>query len=157
MGSGMQWTTASTAAKTGTVWVSVPAISNLVTLLKLSFAHKGVDEPSGYFGFESTVESEIEEPEINEPSDDLPITADFSDGYSVNDDNEMSEESSESSVQPKDLPEEELIEFSLNSDALQELSLLLNPAMLMYIVSLEFISFVVCRESFTELGNVVEY
>ena len=149
-------------ARTGTVWVKVPSISNLVTLLKLSFAHKGIDEPSGYYGFESTVESEIEEPDINEPSDGLPITADFSDGYSVNEDNEMSEESSRSSVEPKDLPEEELIEFSLNSEALQQLSLLLNPAMppnvlLMYIVSLEFISFGACDWSFTELGNIVEY
>ena len=125
-----------------------------MTLAKLSFAHKGPDEPCGYYGFESVIEETIEEPSISESSSDLPITGDFSDGYSVHDENEMSEESAHSEEEENaetanaehEAIEEELIEFNVSAELVQKLGSILNPAMppevfLMYIVSMEFISF----------------
>lgn len=125
-----------------------------VTLAKLSFAHKGPDEPSGYFGFESVIAETIEEPSVSESSSDLPITGDFSEEYSVHDEDEMSEVSEHREVEEnvgnptvnRDPVEEQLVQFNVNSDLVKQLGAILNPAMppevfLMYLVSLEFISF----------------
>ena len=124
-------------------------------MAKLSFAHKGPGEPSGYYGFESVIEETIEEPSVSESSSsDLPITGDFSDEYSVHDENEMSEESEHSGEEEnaeaanadREVAEEELLQFDVNNDLVKQLGEILNPAMppevlLMYLVSMEFISF----------------
>lgn len=154
-----KWSTIDFAIYCGDDWDSMSmcqssCYSCVVTLAKLSFAHKGPEEPSGYYGFESIIEETIEEPSVSESSNELPITGNFSDECSANDDNEMSEESehgeeeenAETANADREVAEEELIKFDVNNDLVKQLGAILNPAMppevfLMYLVSMEFISF----------------
>lgn len=127
-------------------------------LLKLSFKYKGEDIPTNCCGFDSEMFSDGE-PEIEEPSDDdLPITIEL--GEENMPKLEMSEDEG---VDEKQDTEEILIEFDVKFDILQVLFNLLNPQMppeafLMYIVSLQYISFLNMKfVLLIELGDELEY
>ena len=111
------------------------SISLKDTLLKLSFTHEGVNDFSCVYGFDVSTDEDQESDSgesvvIAEPSE-----------KSSSDSEEMSQEE-ENTVEPA----EELLSFEVNGSNLETLVGMLNPGMtkeqfLMYLVSLEFISF----------------
>lgn len=112
-----------------------PFVSSLDTLLKLSFAHEGMNEFSCVYGFDVSTEEDQnsdtgESIEVAESLDKLSSESE-----------EMSQEE-ENTVEPT----EELLSFEVNGTNLETLVGMLEPGMskeqfLMYLVSLEFISF----------------
>lgn len=108
------------------------------TLLKLSFAHENVNDFSCVYGFDVSTE---EDQDSESDRRNNPIIVGQSSERFSSDSEEMSQEE-ENSIEPT----EELISFEVNSSNLETLVGLLNPGMskdqfLMYLVSLEFISF----------------
>lgn len=128
---------------------SFTALSSVVNIAKLSFVYKGNKEPSCSYGLYCPLRQDDEDSPVEvkaeESSDELPITADFSDGYMDND--EMSEVESDSNESDGgEREEEELKEFSVNTEGLVTLCNLLGLQMpsevfLIYLISLQFISF----------------
>ena len=105
------------------------------TLLKLSFAHEGMNDFSCVYGFDISTDEDQDSDSgesvvIPEPSE-----------KSSSESEEMSQEE-ENTVEPA----EELLSFEVNGSNLETLVGMLDPGMtkeqfLMYLVSLEFISF----------------
>ena len=117
--------------------------------------YKGNKVPSCTFGLYCSLYRDDEassEDNNSESSDELPITADFSDGY-VDNDNEMSEvESDSDESNGGEREEEELKVFDVDMESLVALLNLLELQMpsevfLMYLISLQFISFL-CVKAF---------
>ena len=116
------------------------------SLLKLSFSHKGSRNYECVYGFDISLEEEKNpEPEVEEESSDLQ-NADFSDGYVENAPFSSVDDEEETSTKESEKEEERMIEFSIDWSNLDTLVGILNPgisreAFLMYLVSMEYISF----------------
>ena len=115
-------------------------------LLKLSFSHKGSRNYECVYGFDISLEEERNpEPEVEEESSDLQ-NADFSDGYVENAPFSSVDDEEEAYAKESEKEEEKMIEFSIDWSNLDTLVGILNPgisreAFLMYLVSMEYISF----------------
>ena len=98
------------------------------------------------YGFDISLEEERDpEPEIEEGSSDLQ-NADFSDGYIDNVQFSSVDDNEEPNTKETEQEEEKMIEFSIDWGNLDTLVGILNPGMpreafLMYLVSMEYISF----------------